>query len=1375
MIRSVVFFDTHVEQYRALGDSLPAGTDRVVLDHRSDGIEQIAAHLRGRTGIEAIHVVSHGSPGALCLGNAVVSSASLAGHGPWLRAIGQSLAPGGDILLYGCNVAAGDAGRSFVASLAAITGANIAASAEATGASTLGGDAALEFRAGEASTPGLFSQRAFDEHGVLLALTPPSVTPGVGTWNTTNPFGDHTFTGSITSASEVDLYRFFPNVNGNFVFTVPAGALDAEFRVYNSSGVAVTTSIDRFTAAGSETTTLTLGPGGPIYIAVSGSNTNSTGAYSLQINGPDSIATSIATPAPSFAGSLSGPIAQLGYGGDLDYVRLVAPAGTSTLDLRVDPLGIDSFVRLWDGSGNWLQDVGPGLNGVNTADLATGIPIIAGNTYFASISSQNLTSTGSYVVSADFNPDEPAGDPPATVTPLTGSLLRLNPNGDVSRSGSIDSRPEVDLYAFHVEQVGNHVITVSGALDAQLRVYDKNGAALTGSIDLSFGGESTTLNFGQQDWVYVAVGGFESQTGSYTLSVNGPDAFAASISTPAPVFTGSNNGGIDIGGDVDYWMLTAPAGTNSLNLSVAPSAALDTLIELYDSTGALLQTIDSPSVGSQGAGVTDTATGIAVTAGGNFFVGVSSNSRTSTGNYTVSADFNPDQDFGDPPATITPNSGTVLRLNPFGDVTRSGNVTPAGEFTPPFSLYQFHVESPGNHVISVSGTLDTQLRVYDSSGAALTGIIDGPGAGGTESTTLNLGSTGWVYVAVGGFQNQTGPFTLTVNGPDYDTVAIPTPALAFIGSNGGSIGEAGDVDYWSITAPAGTNSLDLSVVPSTALDTLIELYDSTGALLQTIDSPSAGSQGAGVTDTATGIAVTAGGNFFVGVSSNSRTSTGNYTVSADFNPDQADTTAPTVQTFSPADEATGVSQGSNIVVTFSEDIQRGTGTIVLRNAAGVAVETYQAATAAQVSISGSAMTLDPSADLASGAGYRVDFDFGSVKDLAGNPYTGTTAYNFTTSTAPDTTPPTVASVSPSDGSTGVAVGSNIVLLFSESIERGSGSIVLKTAAGAVVETFDAGSSANLSISGSALTINPTADLSFGAQYRVELAAGTLKDGSGNSYGGNASGYSFSTLTQSGLNLIGTPGPDVRTGGAGDDRIEGLGGNDRMTGGGGNDVIDGGPGIDTAVYAGSRAGFTVTRDGQGKSFTIADNSGAEGTDLLKGMEKIEFGDKTFDLVNPPRTGVPEPLVEPSFLFDGAYYLLSNPELVPTVTMSTAFQHYYSTGAAQGMDPNSWFDPNYYESRWPDLRPLNWTDQQLFVHYNTNGVWEGRSAAPEFDKFDGERYLNDWADVEVMVDSIIDYFLGSRTNGAIAHFIIYGNDEQRPAFDLFGQQIDLGYTI
>ncbi len=60
----------------------------------------------------------------------------------------------------------------------------------------------------------------------------------------------------------------------------------------------------------------------------------------------------------------------------------------------------------------------------------------------------------------------------------------------------------------------------------------------------------------------------------------------------------------------------------------------------------------------------------------------------------------------------------------------------------------------------------------------------------------------------------------------------------------------------------------------------------------------------------------------------------------------ADTTAPTVSTFSPTDGATGVAVGSNIVVTFSETIARGTGNIELRagSALGTIVETFNAAT-----------------------------------------------------------------------------------------------------------------------------------------------------------------------------------------------------------------------------------------------------------------------------------------------------------------------------------------------------------------------------------------------------------------------------------------------
>ena len=37
-----------------------------------------------------------------------------------------------------------------------------------------------------------------------------------------------------------------------------------------------------------------------------------------------------------------------------------------------------------------------------------------------------------------------------------------------------------------------------------------------------------------------------------------------------------------------------------------------------------------------------------------------------------------------------------------------------------------------------------------------------------------------------------------------------------------------------------------------------------------------------------------------------------------------------------------------------------------------------------------------------------------------------------------------------------------------------------------------------------------------------------------------------------------------------------------------------------------------------------------------------------------------------------------------------------------------------------------------------------------------------------------FLGSRSNGAIAHYVIYGSNEQRVAYDAGGGAIDLGYS-
>ncbi len=158
---------------------------------------------------------------------------------------------------------------------------------------------------------------------------------------------------------------------------------------------------------------------------------------------------------------------------------------------------------------------------------------------------------------------------------------------------------------------------------------------------------------------------------------------------------------------------------------------------------------------------------------------------------------------------------------------------------------------------------------------------------------------------------------------------------------------------------------------------------------------------------------------------------------------------------------------------------------------------------------------------------------------------------------------------------------------------------------------------------------------------------------------------------------------------------------------------------------------------------------------------------------PRTAPPDYGKDNAFLFDPVYYLWTNPDLVPTLPLAGAANHYLTGGYAQGREPNSYFDANYYKNRWPDLTPLNLDDATLFQHFNLFGVWEGRSPGPKFELLDGNRYLAENPDVAAYVDANLPAFLGSRTNGAIAHYIIYGDAEQRLVFDLNGGAITLDY--
>ncbi|MDP2241249.1 MAG: Ig-like domain-containing protein [Burkholderiales bacterium] len=100
----------------------------------------------------------------------------------------------------------------------------------------------------------------------------------------------------------------------------------------------------------------------------------------------------------------------------------------------------------------------------------------------------------------------------------------------------------------------------------------------------------------------------------------------------------------------------------------------------------------------------------------------------------------------------------------------------------------------------------------------------------------------------------------------------------------------------------------------------------------------------------------------------------------------------------------------------------------------------------------------------------------------------------------DEIPPTLSGSTPADNVTAVAVGSNIVLTFSENVAAGTGNIVISD--GADTRTIAVGD-AQVVISGNTVTINPTLDLNANTTYYVQIASGVITDVAGNAYAGIA--------------------------------------------------------------------------------------------------------------------------------------------------------------------------------------------------------------------------------------------------------------------------------
>ena len=172
MSKQIVFIDPTVKDQHVLLRGIDPAIEIVHLGGGEDGVRQIADHMSRRSEIDAIHIICHGKAGALNLGAVTLDRTNLKRYFVELAHVGRAMREGGDILLYGCEVAAGEPGAAFIEGIAKLTGTSVAASTTPVGHPQLGGAWELDSQTGHINTPIPFAQKARAEFRQVLPIEP---------------------------------------------------------------------------------------------------------------------------------------------------------------------------------------------------------------------------------------------------------------------------------------------------------------------------------------------------------------------------------------------------------------------------------------------------------------------------------------------------------------------------------------------------------------------------------------------------------------------------------------------------------------------------------------------------------------------------------------------------------------------------------------------------------------------------------------------------------------------------------------------------------------------------------------------------------------------------------------------------------------------------------------------------------------------------------------------------------------------------------------------------------------------------------------------------------------------------------------------------
>ncbi|MFN3731705.1 Ig-like domain-containing protein [Comamonas testosteroni] len=811
--QEVVFVDSNVRNYQQLVSGLKPGTEVVVLDASKDGLQQIADYLDGRSGIDAIHILSHGDVGKVQLGNDWLEGGDLAARSGLLNAIGQSLDSQGDILLYGCQVGADGIGVDFVQSLASATGADIAVSSDMTGAASKGGDWALEVSQGEVETVAL---DLTDYTGLLAA-----------------------FTDDLTDANSVTSVTSFTRTLGgvSYTFTFTSDGDGGDFAWENINGFNNSASINMLSAGGTgaiERVTIARTDGqdfafSSIFIDnASGGVTNvrgyldgvavgtnqtmnasSSGTLSfgslhvdqVQITSTDFFGTNF----DNFSGDTTPPNAAPTIGNlNGDSVAWAGVGNTVVLDFGANAAMADAELGLLNsGNGNWagasltVQHPGTAVSadtfGFNTSGASftvSGNNLQAGGLTFATFTNSggvltiNYTSSGTAATTALVNDvahrityrnDTPAGDAAirftlndgntsatanVTVTSDTIYVTNTTDTATIDASNGVSFSEAVAIAA--ADATGSQTLILSSAFAGQtvnlagnlsinesLTLNGDSASGLTLNGSTITLGSSTTLNFSNASGT-LSLGSTLAGSGSLTKA-GGGTLLLSSTSNEANM-----SGGISVTGG---------------NLQISADDQL--------SSGSL--TLDGGTLTNNSTGFTIDNAIVLGSAGGIINVGGGGGATSQTLSGVISGS-----------GTLVKNGQGILQLDGYNTYTGATNVT-AGTLI-------------ANHANAL-GTLAGATTVSSGATVRIAGGL-------TIGEAFTISGTGKQVSAVnyGALHLNSGSSTLSGNitlAGDADISAAGAATLTLSGTLGGA-SSLNKTDAGTLTLTSASNSGSLS-------------------------------------------------------------------------------------------------------------------------------------------------------------------------------------------------------------------------------------------------------------------------------------------------------------------------------------------------------------------------------------------------------------------------------------------------------------------------------------------------------------------------------------------------------------------------------------